>query len=264
MAEQIPAPPWRKQRRPASAKPQLSQDVIIDAALRILDAEGLAAVSMRRVAEELGTGAASLYAHVSNKDELLELIYERVLGEIEIPEPDPKRWQEQLRELALASMRVLSEHNDIAQASLANLPIGPNALRLGEGMLSIILAGGVPPQAAAWAVDRISLYIAADAYEGSLYLIKQRSSGKDFDTWAEEYFGQMRTYYASLPPALFPSFTKHLDAMMSGGSEERFEFGLDMMIRSLASYAVQPEAAPPHRDELRPSGKPAAAPKLSG
>ncbi|HCT75924.1 MAG TPA: TetR family transcriptional regulator [Micromonosporaceae bacterium] len=234
MDEKMPAPPWRKQRTPA--KQQLNQEVIVDTALKILDADGLTAVSMRRVADELNTGAASLYAHVANKEELLELVYERVLAEIEIPEPDPVRWQEQLRRLCRSIFQVLSAHNDIALVSLANLPTGPRALRAGEAMLAIMLAGGVPPQQAAWAVDRISLYISADAYEGALYLLKQKASGKDLETYLHDYFGQIRAYYESLPPKLFPAFTSNLDVMMSGDGDERFEFGLDMMIRSLESY----------------------------
>ena len=68
----------------------LTRDAIAAATLKIVDAEGLDAVTMRRVAQELGTGAASLYAHVAGKEELLELIVERVIGEVEIPaEPDP-------------------------------------------------------------------------------------------------------------------------------------------------------------------------------
>ncbi|WP_157631931.1 TetR/AcrR family transcriptional regulator C-terminal domain-containing protein [Catelliglobosispora koreensis] len=238
MQPQIPAPPWRPERR-KSTKPQLSQDVIVDTALKILDAEGMAAVTMRRVAEELNTGPASLYAHVSNKEELLDLIYEKVAAEIPVPEPDPERWVEQLRQLCLDSFHVLSAHNDIALVAMANLPTGPNTLKLGDAMFGIILAGGIPPREAAWAIDRISLYLTADAYEGSLYTLKQKASGLGMQEWQSEYFGRLHSYYASLPPQLFPALTANLDAMMSGDGEERFEFGLDMMIRGLLSYAPQ-------------------------
>jgi AcrR family transcriptional regulator len=236
--EQIPTPPWRSVRR-KSTKPQLSQDVIVDTALKVLDAEGLTAVTMRRVAEELNTGAASLYAHVGNKDELLDLVYDKVVGEIPIPEPDPERWSDQLRELCWKSYQVLSAHNDIALVAMANLPTGPNALRMGEAFLAITLAGGVPPQQAAWAIDRISLYIVADAYEGSLYQLRQKASGQSMEEFIEDYFGKMKAYYRSLPPKLFPATTEHLDVMMSGDGDERFGFGLEMMMRSLESFAVQ-------------------------
>lgn len=234
MTDEVPSPPWRKQRR-VPAKPQLSLDVIIDTAIRILDAEGLNAMSMRRVAAELNTGAASLYAYVSNRDELIELIYERLLADLDFPVPDPARWEQQLRDLCWSIYRVLSAHNDIAFASLANVPIGPNALRVGEAMLGIMLAGNVPVQQAAWAVDRLSLYISADAYEGSLYGVRQKGSGKDLDTFIKDYFGRIRAYYESLPPQVFPHLTSSLDAMMAGDGDERFGFGLDLMIGSLVA-----------------------------
>jgi AcrR family transcriptional regulator len=236
MSEQIPVPPWRKQRRSGTARKPLSQEAIVEVALRILDAEGLDAVSMRRVADELGTGAASLYAHVANKDELLDLVHDQVLGEIELPVPGAGHWSDQLRELARSAYRVLSSHNDIAKVSMANVPTGPNALRMGEAMLGILLSGGVPRQAAAWAVDRIALYINSDAYEGSLYLVRQRALGLNMQEYIEQYFGQIAGYYRSLPPALFPHLTANVDAMMSGDGEERFNFGLEMLIRSLDTY----------------------------
>ena len=91
----VPVPPWR-QRAARESKQPLSLDLILRTALELLDAEGLDAVSMRKVAQRLGTGAASLYAYVRNKDELHELVLDLVLGEIELPEPDPARWQEQV------------------------------------------------------------------------------------------------------------------------------------------------------------------------
>ncbi|WP_155373417.1 TetR/AcrR family transcriptional regulator C-terminal domain-containing protein [Catellatospora vulcania] len=233
---EIPAPPWRAPRRSAPARKPLSRDAIVDAALGLLDREGLDAVSMRRVAEELNTGAASLYAHVANKDELLELAYDRVLGEIELPEPDPARWREQVREIARASYQVLGRHGDIARVSLANVPTGPNAVKMGEAMLGVLISGGVPPQQAAWAVDRISMYISADAYEGSLYQSRQRTSGKPIDEFIADYFGQIHEYYRSLPPERFPFLTRYADVLVQGDGEERFEFGLELIINGLARY----------------------------
>jgi len=238
--EAVPAPPWRKQRKASAVRQQLSLDVIVDTALRVLDAEGLASVTMRRVADELNTGPASLYAYVSNKEELLDLVYDQVLGEIEVHEPDPKRWREQLRELYISTLTVLERHADIALVGLANLPTGPNALRVGEAYLATMLAGGVPPQTAAWGMDCIGLYTVANAYERSLYLLRQKRSGKAADTFFTEYFGQMREYYESLPASRFPSMHKHLEEMFTGGEQERFLFGLDLMIDGLAGSAGRP------------------------
>ncbi|GHJ50076.1 transcriptional regulator [Catellatospora sp. TT07R-123] len=248
---EIPAPPWRRSRSSSGRRP-LSQDAIVDAALAVLDREGLEAVSMRRIAEELGTGAASLYAHVANKDELLDLAYDRIVGEIRLPEPpDPDRWQDQIRELARESYRVLSTHGEIAQVALANVPTGPNALRITDTMLGILISAGMPPQQAAWAVDRIGLYLTSDAYEGSLYRARQRAMGATEDEFIQQYFGQLGDYFRSLPAARFPFFTAHIDEMMSGGGDERFEFGLELLIGGLARLVP----ARPARGQGAPTGE---------
>ncbi|MBO3752366.1 TetR/AcrR family transcriptional regulator C-terminal domain-containing protein [Streptosporangiaceae bacterium NEAU-GS5] len=233
----MPAPPWRTPRK--TGRQPLSQDMIVATGLRILDEEGLEALSMRRIAQELGTGPASLYAHVANKEELLELIFDQVSGEIDIPEPDPARWAEQLREACRSIYRVLTEHGDVARVPLSNIPTGPNSLKVSEGLLAIMLAGGVPPQIAAWGLDRVYLYVTADVYEGSLYTVKQRASGLPPEEFVADYFGQIRQYFSRLPPDRFPAITGNIDVLMGGDGDQRFEFGLDLLIRGLESYASE-------------------------
>lgn len=228
----IPVPAWRKQRKVRDRRP-LSQGLVVETALGVLRAEGLDAVSMRRVAQELGTGPASLYAHVSDKDELLELMLDHVAGEISVPEPDPDRWQEQIKEVARESRRVWTSYNDIARVSLANIPTRANQLRIAEGMLAILRAGGVPDQAAAWFVDRLGMQIDADAIEGSVYLARLKE-GWD----PERYFDEIRTIFLGLPADRFPVIASMADTLMTGGGDERFEFGLDLLVRGLASYVT--------------------------
>ena len=93
VSSELPEPPRRgRPARPsaAGARTPLSRDRIVDATFRIVDAQGLGAVSMRSVAEALGTGPASLYAHVSGKDELLSLLIERLAGEMRAPRARPR------------------------------------------------------------------------------------------------------------------------------------------------------------------------------
>ncbi len=91
---------------------------------------------MRAVAERLGTGPASLYAHVSGKDELLSLIIDKLAGDIALPVPGAAPWQEQLKDAIRAMRRMLGDHRDLARASLGNIPTGPNALRLINAVLT--------------------------------------------------------------------------------------------------------------------------------
>nr|BFE81126.1 hypothetical protein GCM10020093_037270 [Planobispora longispora] len=200
----LPAPPWRKARKTSAPRTVLSRDLIVSTGLRIVDAEGVDALSMRRVAQELGTGPASLYAHVENKEELLDLIYDEVMGEIQVPEPEPERWLEQIREVVLEAIRVFGAHADIARVGLANIPTTPNALRIAENQLRIMIAGGVPPKIASLMVDRLGLYVCADAFESSLYYLRQRGSGKELEEFLGRSSGRSGTSTAPCPPTASP------------------------------------------------------------
>src|SRR5262249_48625418 len=124
---EVPEPPWSR-RRATRERPRspLSREAIVEAALRVLDREGYDGLSMRRVAEELRTGVASLYWHLANKEELLQLVLDRVIGEVHLPAPDPERWQEQLKELAREWRAVYARHRDVARISHGRVPIRPH------------------------------------------------------------------------------------------------------------------------------------------
>jgi AcrR family transcriptional regulator len=226
---ELPALPWQKPRRRRPVKEPLTRERIVTAAIAILDRDGLDAVSTRRVAEDLGTGSASLYAHVASRDELLELMVDRIAGEIEVPEPDPVRWQDQLRAYARHAQRVWSRHADITRASLASMPTGPNRLRVIEGLLAILRAAGFSDQLAAWAVDRLLIYIDADVYEGALYAAKIKQGLE-----MEEYLESIRDYFRRLPADRFPLIASMADSLIAD-SDQRFEFGVELLIDGLTA-----------------------------
>lgn len=225
----MPALPWQKPRRRRPAKEPLTRDRIVAAAIAILDRDGLDAVTTRRVAEDLGTGSASLYAHVASRDELIELMVDRIAAEIEVPEPDPARWPDQLRAYARHAQQVWAGHADITRASLASIPTGPQRLRVIERLLAILRAAGFSDQVAVWAIDRLQIYIDADVYEGSVYAAKIKQ-GLDI----EEYLNSIRDYYGRLPADRFPVIASLADVIVAG-SDQRFEFGLDLFIDGLAA-----------------------------
>src|ERR671925_750663 len=117
MAAPVPEPPWWRQREEAQRRP-LTRDAIVEAALVVLEREGMNGLSMRKVAEELGTGAASLYWHVGDKEELLSLLLDRIVGEAELPEPRREDWRQQVKETAREARRLLTSHRDAAQLSM--------------------------------------------------------------------------------------------------------------------------------------------------
>ena len=230
----VPDPPWQAASRARPARAPLSQDAIVHAALRVLDRDGSAGLSMRRVADELGTGPASLYWHVANKDALVNLIIDRVAGEVPLPEPDPDHWQEQLREWLLGVRRVFERHPGVAALTLGRVPTGPNVLRWAEWTLALLRGAGIPDRIAAFAGDLLGLYLGATGYEATLPPMAS-ATGEPLD--AEAAARMVRDYFASLPADQFPNVVATVDDMFGGGAQERFELGLDVILRGLASYA---------------------------
>ncbi|MFI5894388.1 TetR/AcrR family transcriptional regulator [Actinoplanes sp. NPDC051513] len=222
-----------------TAKAPLSRDQIVQAALRIVKVEGIDGVSMRRIAAEFDTGPSSLYAHVTNKDELLQLMFDEICGLMPIPVLEPARWKEQILEMARAGHQVLLDHNDLARAALATIPTGPNALRISEAMLGTMLAGGVPPRVASWAMDRIFLYITADAYEMSIWRGEVGVAGSGRENFVVELGNDLVSYFEQLPEEEFPNLRKHAKDMVGGGTDERFELGLAMLVDGLDKYVTK-------------------------
>lgn len=221
----LPEPPWWTSEHRRSTRSSLSRDAIVDAALKVLDEHGLDGLSMRRVADELATGPASLYWHVANKDQLINVILDRVIGEIPLPEPDPERWEEQLRTFAHEGREAFRRYRDIGRASLGRVPMGPNLLRAVEWQLELLEGAGIPARPAAWFGDLLGLYVGAHAFEDTLGL-DQDDAGR-----------AMGHYLAMLPPERFPHLLAASAELASGDADERFEFGLDLLIRGLASMA---------------------------
>jgi AcrR family transcriptional regulator len=234
----IPQPPWRLDARVrAEPRAPLTREAIVEAALRVLDRDGLDGLSMHRVAQELGTGAGSLYWHVRNKDELLQLLSERLAEEIELPEPDPARWRDQLKDIGRQFRASAHRHRDSARITLGRVPSGPTIARVTEWLFELLAPVGIPDRVIAQVGDIASLYVGAYAFEESLGL----ASPTGEDMAPDEIMGMFRDYLLSLPPDRFPHVHRAIDHLFAGDLDERFEFGLDLIVRGIATYAAEPD-----------------------
>jgi AcrR family transcriptional regulator len=213
----------------AKRRRRLSPDAIIEVALRIVDKEGVDEISMRRVAAEFDTGPASLYAYFANKDELLRRVLDRVIDSIPTPEGDD--WRAVVRMYAHTVRALFGEHNDLAKLTFAHIPSTDRVFEVSERMLRVMIEGGVPPRVATWSLDILSLYIAADAYEG--YLAAQRFAGRE--DFGEQIVADIVGKLTAASPDAFPYLVKHADVLTSGTPEERFGFGIDMLIAGIAA-----------------------------
>ncbi|MGH3066515.1 MAG: TetR/AcrR family transcriptional regulator [Gaiellaceae bacterium] len=232
-APEVPEAPWLKPPRKPRTRVQLSREAIVDAALRLLDREGAPGFSMRRLAEELGVGAGAVYWHVANREQLLQLVFDRVIGELPMPEPDPERWREQIKQAARDEREMMARHPGIAQLSFGRIPVGPNAVRYMEWHLSILRAGGLSDRVASLAGDMIYLFIGAFSFEECLGLAVPNEG----DASARDFIGQLREYFASLPADRFPNLSELSAELTSGGPDVRFEFGLDVLLDGLVAQS---------------------------
>ncbi|MCE0533976.1 TetR/AcrR family transcriptional regulator [Kineosporia rhizophila] len=180
-------------RRERPSKPALSLETILDTAIALLDADGLDGVTMRRVAQQLDTGAASLYVYVRNREDLLTLVWDRIAGEIEVPGPESGDWRARLVQLVLNSIENLGRHRDLAMLGLAVVPLGPNSLQVSEAMVGILAESGLGRRAQVWAVDLLALYIVATAAENAA---RQREGSHEV--------AESQTILAGVAPQTFP------------------------------------------------------------
>ncbi|RDG38565.1 TetR/AcrR family transcriptional regulator [Streptomyces corynorhini] len=206
---------------------------VVDTALDVIAAEGYEALTMRRLAGALDTGPASLYAHVVNKADLDELLIARLCAGLVLPEPDPAAWREQIRGVCGQLRDAYLRYPGISRAALAMAPTDLETVRLSEGMLGILLAGGAAPRAAAWAADALLLYVGAYCLEISV--MDQRKVDNDAD-WVVDT-DELRRRLTALPAATFPHITRHAAEITAGGGHDRFDFTVALMIDGLAGTA---------------------------
>jgi AcrR family transcriptional regulator len=220
--------------RPAARRTPLTTERITDAALQVVATEGYDALTIRSVSNVLGTGPSSLYAHIVNKADIDDLLIGRLCARIVLPEPDPARWPAQIRDVCAQIRDQYLKYPGISRAALAMVPTNLETLRVSEGILSILLAGGIEPQTAAWATDTLSLYVAGYALESSM--VRQRQKDRDA-TWILSQDELVRRFSA-LPEDAFPQTRRYAAELTSGTGHQRFDFALGLLIDNLAQQAA--------------------------
>ena len=242
--DQIPPPPWQRlpDRQARRRREPISREAIVTAAVDLLDREGLAALSMRRLAEELGTGAATLYWHVGSKDGLLDLVLDHVIGEQQIPDPDPPRWREQLKDVARIQRATSLRHPYLVRISIGRIPMGPNALRYSERVLAILRAGGLPPRMAVQGylllIETVNGFTLDETgVDDATPASADHSAAPGDPDSLQETANVARDYIASLPAGQFPTMVGLADEFAFADADERFELLIDIFVDGLARHA---------------------------
>jgi AcrR family transcriptional regulator len=230
----VESAPRPRSTRDRPAKPPLSEDVILDRALAIVRAEGLEAVTMRRLAAELDTGPASLYVYFPSRQRLRNAMLERVSEVIELEEPDPASWRDQIHRLTRRTLDVLVAHPGIATVAVANPPTGERAMRFAENLLALLLAGGVDGRDAAWACDILPLIVTASAVEADVHQQRAAAGAEDADVVA-----RLVEAFTALPADRYPHLRALAPEMTSGDGDERFRFAIDVLLDGLVARAAR-------------------------
>lgn len=218
---------------PAASPPRkkpITVDRIADAALRVVAAEGYDALTIRRVAAVLDTGPSSLYAHIVDKDDIDDLLVGRICSAVVLPQPDPATWRRQVLDVYAQLRDQYLKYPGVSRAALGTVPTNLDALRLREGLLAIVLAGGIAPRTAAWVLDAMTLYVSAYALERSLVQQRRKHPDQDWVVGREEL---MRRFTA-LPAGEFPQTRRHAAELTAGTGHDRFEFTLALFLDNLA------------------------------
>jgi AcrR family transcriptional regulator len=136
---------------------EISVGDIVDGALSLVERSGLENLTMRGLADELGVSTAVAYYHVPNKEALLHLVADAVLGRVPLPD-SAQCWDEQLRQMLWNQRTQMLRYPGISQV-LASLPVLPNFKRVGDGLDNILVGAGFDDDAAAMGVTMLAVYL---------------------------------------------------------------------------------------------------------
>jgi AcrR family transcriptional regulator len=225
----------RGSRRERPAKPALTREGIIGTAVTLMRAEGLDRVTMRRLAQQLDTGAASLYVYVHDTAELHAAVLDEMLGAVDLaPAGAEGDWRDRLVRVLTSYTAVLFEHPGLARSALVARPFGKHYLKLVEALLALLAEGGVPAGQAAWGLDLLLQFATATAAEQST---RHRSPG------AREEMDALDAAVRDASPATHPHLAAMGRDLLSGTGRSRLAWGFHVLIGGIA-HTPRPGATP--------------------
>jgi AcrR family transcriptional regulator len=191
--------------------------------VELADAEGLDALSMRRLAKELGVEAMSLYNHVANKDEILAGMIEIVVGEIELP-TDEADWKAALRRSAISNRDVLRRHPWASGLWMSRQSGGPAQLRRTDWILRTLREAGLSQDLVYHALHILDAYVLGATVQH-----------QSFPYSGDELAGMASRFLEQLPADEYPDLVEHVRQHLDPppGAEGGFELGLDLILTGL-------------------------------
>ena len=219
-----PAPAARQRRRPL-----LTREEIVEAAARVLEREGYEALTMRRLAEELGVQAPALYWHVRGRDELEGLLLDHLVADLDLA-PTGADWRDDLRRIAAQWRHFLRGKREITRLAQYLNTYGPNLLRHMEVVLGVLRRAGLSDRDAAYAwgsgVDYVFNFAGAEA--------ALRMPVADTGMTCDEMLAEVSRTFAALPAETYPNVVAlAADLTTVHDVDARFEFGVECLIAGI-------------------------------
>ncbi|MDX6363458.1 TetR/AcrR family transcriptional regulator [Streptomyces sp. NPDC058274] len=228
--------PRRGTTRSGGQPSGLDRDRITEVTVRLLDAEGLARFSMRRLAAELNVTAMSVYWYVDTKDDLLELALDAVFGQLALPDPESgEDWRDQLRSVATGYRALLVRHPWVSPLSGSFLNIGPHSMAFSLCVQQVIRNTGLPPHGQMGALSAVFQFVYGFGTIEGHFIQRCASAGMSQD----DYFRQAMSTISEQP-----QFAAHVESAADlmearGGDtveemrERDFNFALDTLIAGI-------------------------------
>ncbi|MBE9139525.1 TetR/AcrR family transcriptional regulator C-terminal domain-containing protein [Nodosilinea sp. LEGE 07088] len=201
----------------------LSRERILQTALRLADEGGLEALSMRKLAQALDVKAMSLYNHVTNRDDLIDGIVDRVVSEIDVPKPGAD-WKTAMRRRAISAHQVLLRHPWATMPLVSRVNVGPAMLRYVDSTIGCLKEAGFSFEMADHAWNAIDSHV----YGFTLQELNFPIEAADYSEIAADYLPQ-------IPAEQYPYMNRLTHQVIQGDYDglHDFEFGLDLILDGL-------------------------------
>lgn len=219
---------WERPEPPERPVPaSLSRERIVRAAIRLADADGLAAVSLRKVASALDVGPMRLYGYIDTKEELLDLMVNAVHAEIE---PAGDDWRQVLRSVADATRQAAHRHEWLADLIGGRPQLGPNTLATGDAVLAAM--GGVDLDTVVPAVAAVNAYVAGAIRKEIAERRAERASGMDIQQFQAANGPYLERTFAT---GRFPALATVVRDGPHLSADETFQIGLEFLLDGIAA-----------------------------
>ncbi|MGM0879223.1 MAG: TetR/AcrR family transcriptional regulator [Bacillota bacterium] len=206
----------------------LDQSKIIHTAIDLINKDGLKKLSMRNVANALNTSAASLYWHIENKYELLQLLSEQISKKISFPDSS-KEWYEQLIELGNEFRQALQSIRDSVEIMTETVPMTPDRLQLIENIYQVLIKAGFMSEDVPAAASLFNNYVLSFVRDEMMQVHIAKTQGLQVGKALE----QARDMFQSLPVNKYPAIVELAEYSVAINYDKQFEFGLQVLLDGL-------------------------------